>query len=339
MTTTERPSLDLPDFNEAVRGAPFLLWSNNLVQGRAVGNPRALYSNFAGWYTRTDQNEKLDEACKAAKFPRLEVRHRTGEINEYWHFDVTLSVYPLTLGPRAQSVFKSVSAEFAADTASAGLGVRVVMDDKGKQRTQASVRVFVAPLIAVGYTEPLQISVSGFASTHLFEALIDHIRICKEYKAQFGRIFPAQLALPLEPGELQTVGKEETTSIVPFISAHPRKLDAAYLQSLLCPESLNDEIVSQWPAAVTWAREYMAAMPAPDTEPNPTAHAEPNAADLAPDAIEKEIGLATLHERCDQIKARIDQLRTAREISPQEAARLVGVLEQRVAKIDESTPF
>lgn len=320
--------MPLPKMNNVVAGyAPLILWSGGRTQ-RASEKGR--FTPFVGFHTEAGKYEELDVTCKRLSLPRGEVRHQDGTTKEYWFFGEELVVYPLTAGPVAASVGQSVKNGNAQRSAEAGIGVRWPVGEKSK----CSVRAILKVLADAGYMEPVQMVANSMMGDYLLAALADHTRVCKAYSEADGRdnLFPGEVGLPLGAGPEVAFGKVQSTTMTPFVSQHPKKIDADYVLGLWRSDEVYQSIESHWDATVAWATEY--GVPArPEAE-----QTEPGGFVVTPERIEQEISLATTQTRIEELRALTLEWRDKREITSGEQMRLGDLLDERLATLDE-TPF
>lgn len=240
---------------QTIQDVPILQWANGRSEARPIGAGR--FAGFVGFHVEIGKDESFDRACHAAGVARCEIRHqRPGgtEIKPHWSLGEQIVLYPITAGPVATTIAGCV--QQAAATAAAGIGLAWPSGEKSRMALRC--------LIGVGDTWQLvQLSARSTATDRLLAALLDHYRACAAADSLIDRARhpePVQfheLALPLIAGAEQTAGKgEDTAQVVPFVSAHPRDLDRAYISSCWRKSAIHEAALAAWPGIVAWAAGY-----------------------------------------------------------------------------------
>lgn len=244
----------------SVAAVPVLQYANGKSAGREVGQGR--FTAWVGFHMEVGKDEALDAAMKQAGIGQCEIRHQReggSEIVRHWNLGETVRVYPLTSGPVAVNVAGCLGRN-AQDTADAGIGVH--WPDGG--RSKAAVRVYLEPLVRVGYLSLVQFAVRSRMSDVLIAVLADHTRVCEAADQIVNRtqhpdpVSLVEIALPLGVGEEQTWGRGDTAQVIPFVSLHPAVITADYIreQRLWRPDAVFAAALRDWPDAQAWARDY-----------------------------------------------------------------------------------
>lgn len=240
--------------------APTLQWANGKPVARAAGSSER-FQPYVGFHSEVDRDADLDDAMHRAKIAQCEIKHQRpggAAIVRHWTLGETIRFSPITSGPVAATIAASLAPRNAAATITAGLGMRW---GQGERSTMA-VRGYLHALLAVGYVQPVQLSVRSRMSDVLLAALIDHARICEAADQLIDRakhpelVTLHEIALPLGPGSEQEWGNGDTATVVPFVSLHPQAIDAPYLRALWRAEALHTAALSAWPGIVTWAADF-----------------------------------------------------------------------------------
>ncbi|HMQ29171.1 MAG TPA: hypothetical protein PKD53_00520 [Chloroflexaceae bacterium] len=244
----------------AVVEVPTLQYANGKSQARrTVGSGR--FAPLIGFHVEAGRDGELDEAMRAASIPLMEIKHQRpggAEIVKHWGLGESVTLYPVTSGPVAPTVAGSLAGGNARETAEAGIGLRWGQGERSK----LAVRGFLAPLVAVGYLGLVQFSVRSRMTDVLLTALVDHARVCEAADGLIDRtrhpelVTLHEIALALGPGEEAEWGKGDTATVVPFVSLHPREIDAAYLRGVWRPDSVQAAALRAWEGIQHWAREY-----------------------------------------------------------------------------------
>lgn len=241
---------------------PVLQYANGKSMGREVGQGR--FTAWVGFHMEVGKDEALDAAMRQADIPQCEIRHQReggSEIVRHWNLGETVRVFPLTSGPVSPTVAGSLGRN-AQDTADAGIGVAW----PDGERSKAAVRVYLEPLVRVGYVQPVQFAVRSRMSDVLIAVLADHTRVCEAADQIVNRtqhpepVSLVELALPLGAGEEQTWGKGDTAQVIPFVSLHPEAITADYIRDngLWRPDAVLTAALRNWAETQAWAHEYQA---------------------------------------------------------------------------------
>lgn len=240
---------------QAVQDCPILQWANGRTEARPVGVGR--FAGFVGFHSEVGKDEAFDRVCHAAGAARMEIRHQreSGQpaIVQHWSFGEQIVLYPITAGPPATTISGCLRA--AAATAEAGLGLA--------WPEGARSRLAIRALLLVGDTPVLiQLSARSTTTDRLLAALLDHYRACAAADSLIDRskhpepVMFHELAWPLAAGAEAQVGRGETTTITPFVSAHPRELDRDYITSCWRRKAVHEAALAAWPGIVVWAAGY-----------------------------------------------------------------------------------
>jgi hypothetical protein len=251
----------------AVAEAVTLQYANGKSQARRpVGAGR--FAPYVGFHIEAGRDGELDEAMRAAKVAMCEIKHQRpggAEIVKHWDLGETVKLYPVTSGPVAPTVAGSLAGTNARDTAEAGIGLRW----GNGERSKLAVRGYLHPLVSVGFLRLVQFSVRSRMTDELLKALVDHGRVCEAADSLVDRgrhpelVTFHEIALPLGPGEETEWGKGDTATVVPFVSLHPREIDAEYLRGVWRSDPLHAAALREWEGIQHWAREYAAASEEP----------------------------------------------------------------------------
>lgn len=245
---------------QPVVDAVTLQWANGKSLGRQVGG-NGRFQPFVGWHIEAGKDpDGIDPVLHDLGIPRVEIKHqRQGgvEVVQHWSLGEEIRIHPVTSGPVAPTVAGSLGRNAAA-TAEAGIGVRWGRDERSK----LAVRGYLDLLARAGRLTLVQLSVRSRMTDVLLGALLDHGRVCEAADGLVDRtrhpevVFFHEIALPLGPGEEEEWGKGETTTVVPFRSAHPAAVDGTYLRGVWRPDAIHAAAQRDWAGIVAWAQEY-----------------------------------------------------------------------------------
>lgn len=315
----------IPTLSPLLAGdAPLLLWASGRTSMRPESRGR--FSDGVGLYSEVGKYSELDEACQAAKLPRVEIRHSGGATSINWFFGEQARVYPLTTGPRIKTVFELKQHTKALANAQAGVGARWTTDFKGKPASQVAVRCLVPALLDVGFTGVLQLQLKSTMSDALLRALAEHLRVGHAAAAELGTpVTLAELQLPLGAGAEVVVGKgEQTATITPVVAEHPKAVTAEYVQSIYRPD--NRALFEQlWPSVQAWAEDYT--MSSREEQAAPAATPKDEFYLPQPGEMELAISQARRPELLEAYRAHSLDLRDKGKITVEEQAHLSALIE------------
>lgn len=276
MTTTEKHTITVPDAGASVADLetfdlPFeedeqatrpiteearLWWFNGL--------PTDAETLAVGWHIRADINPYIDETMAGMGMPRYLVQHKrpdkhgSTDPKPYWRLH-TCSL--IIIARRVQSALEMNKA--VAERYGVAFGWETVHDEQGqvvmkkgnpprpKKQTVLKLRAFVHELVRHGYREWLPVSLSGFSTDSLLEALAEQHRVLdaySDYRRGQGKnaVAPYFLfSLPLGPGQMRLVGEPpDQGTIYPIVAKVPQSIDRTYLAQHLAPAELVEQLRS-----------------------------------------------------------------------------------------------
>jgi hypothetical protein len=134
---------------------------------------------------------------------------------------------------------------------------------KHKRQTLLKMRVFVHELVQHGYSEWFPVTLSGYSTDSVFEALAQQYRVLECYSAYRraqgkNAIAPFYLfSLPTAPGAMKMVGEPpDQGSIYPIAARVPEAIDKTYLKRHLIPTHLIERIREHLlDEAIVWSIE------------------------------------------------------------------------------------
>lgn len=244
----------------AVQEAITLQYANGKSNARMLpGSGR--FVPFVGFHVEAGRDSELDLAMQAAKISQVEIKHQRpggAEVVRHWNLGEQIRFYPITSGPVAPTIAASLSERNVRATAEAGLGMRW----GAGERSRMALRGFVDALARSGYIRLFQFSVRSRMTDVLLGVLLDHARVCEAADSLIDRskhpdvVTYHEVALPLGPGNEEEWGKGDTATVVPFVSLHPKDIDAEYLRGMWRPEAVHSAALREWESIQFWAQEY-----------------------------------------------------------------------------------
>lgn len=241
--------------------APTLQWANGKTVARR--GDAGKFAPHVGFHSEVGKDPDLDGALAAAGYQQIQIKHQRqggAEIVSHWDLGASIFLLPITAGPVASSVTASLSNGNARATADAGLGLRWGRGEG--ERSRMAVRGFVKGLWEAGYRRPVQLSVRSRMTDVLLGALLDHTRAAQQVDSLIDRgrhpdlVSPAELWLPLVPGEEAEFGRGDTATVTPFASGHPAELTAEYLRTIWAGSTVYAEAGRVWDLVKAWAMDY-----------------------------------------------------------------------------------
>lgn len=244
MTTTNRRNRPA----ETASGHPVLQWHNGKTTARNAAGRYA--EGFVGFTVEAGRSEEFDAAAGELAVKRVQIKHRReGGFEEKWHWSLgeLTEVYPLTPGPLTTTV---AAATRQPETSARNAALLATWGDDGSRLSLWCLPSFGGLIHPI----PVILSVRSRMTDRLYEALLDHLRICEQADALAGRtVMPWELALPLGPGEQADFGKAQQTTVTPLVSRHPATLTNEALADLALPTEMTDYAAQLVDDAAAWA--------------------------------------------------------------------------------------
>lgn len=256
---------------EAVEPQPddaTIFWSNKrpvvLPKGRASANVSGEYSGFL---VPTDQNPMLDEAFAIAGAQAIMISHSDGD-REHWCLP-TATLFIVAQGLQSSSQMRDTTERlgiaYGWQLQRDGKTKEITVDPKtGKPKTQSvlKLRCYLPQLVAVGYCEPLRLSISGTMTGDILQGLTRQyavIRTVRDLRQAKGL---AQVALPFwsyaltfEAGPSSNRG---IAKVIPPTVRLPQPIDLEYLKSHRVTVDIAELIKNILDDTVTWSKEESA---------------------------------------------------------------------------------
>lgn len=230
---------------EPERGA-LLQWASGLQT-----TERRLY---AGWFVEAGKDEALDEGMRAAGFPQVNIKHGGGNVVTHWQIE-TANLFVIAEG--VQTI-----GEMRGDGRRYGIAFGWTKPERrATPQSWLKARVFLRELLAVGYAEPLTLTVKGTLTGDLIAALIRQYDVLDAAKvrrtASNRQPFDLPLyafSIPLGPGADVTRGSGDATKeITPMVAMVPPTVDDAYLKTHWAKAPWVAAIEAELDAAIDWS--------------------------------------------------------------------------------------
>jgi len=263
-----RPQLRVAD--------PLLQWASGLTT-----NDRRLY---AGWLVEAGKHDVLDAALETAGcFPFVTIKHGSGNLVTHWAIE-TANLFLIADGVQSIGEMKTTPQRYGVAfgwrpgrAESKGLrtesGARhsVLSPQSSGLRPQSQLRarVLLRELLAVGYEEPLLLTVKGTLTGDLLRALEQQYRVLDmstELRKQSGKNpelpFYA-FSIPLGPGPEVTRGSGSATKeITPMVAAIPDPVTKEHLLAHWIKRGWVQLVESRIDDTLRWSEAESAAIAA-----------------------------------------------------------------------------
>lgn len=214
---------------------PMIQWSTGL--------PTKDRSLYAGWLVEIkDGQDELGGAMTQAGMKPITIKHGSGQLVQHWALP-RASLFIVADGMQTLAEMKQTSERY-------GIAFGWQRKDDGRAKSVLRCRVFVRELLAVGYAEPLLLTISGTITGDFLSGLerqyaaldaIDALRR-EQGKAELNPPFYA-LSIPFGAGPDVVRGQAGASKeIAPPLAAIPDPITRAYL--------LAQYITNAWAALI-----------------------------------------------------------------------------------------
>jgi hypothetical protein len=227
-----------------------------------------------GWHIKAGINPSLDETMEGMGVRQYLVQHKRPdkdgktEPKPYWRLrEASLIVVTQRLQSSLEmnrNLQDRVGLAYAWEPLYDEQG-KPLFNKRGKHKRQTllKMRVFVHELVQHGYSEWFPVTLSGYSTDSVFEALTEQYRVLECYSAYRraqgkNAIAPFYLfSLPTAPGAMKMVGEPpDQGSIYPIAARVPEAIDKTYLKSHLIPTHLIERIREHLlDEAIVWSIE------------------------------------------------------------------------------------
>lgn len=248
---TEDLPADLPDvrFSRGAARRPVQTLADPLLQW-ATGLATTDRQIYAGWMTEAGKHEDLDLAMNDAGLRQVKIKHGSGNIVSHWALEIA-SLFVVCDGVQAMSEMRDSTERFGI-----AFGWRVT--DDGRKQSVLRCRVFVQELCAVGYLQPLLLSVKSTLTGDLLGCLMRHytaldmINPLREAdgKPPINVPFYA-VSIALGPGAEVQRGNGQTKTIVPMVDVP--SWDKDYLRNHWCKRAWVEAIERIADDTIAWS--------------------------------------------------------------------------------------
>lgn len=225
---------------------PVIQWSTGLPT-----KDRTLY---AGWLVEIkDGQDELGAAMTAAGFKPVTIKHGSGQFVTHWALP-SVSLFLVADGMQTMAEMKQTPDRY-------GIAFGWKRQDDGRMKSVLRCRVFVRELLAVGYDEPLLLTLSGTVTGDFLGGLerqyaaldaIDALRQ-EQGKPELNPPFYA-LSIPFGAGPDVTRGQAGASKeIAPPLAAMPEPITRAYLLAQYIKADWAPLIEHHLDATIAWS--------------------------------------------------------------------------------------
>lgn len=222
---------------------------------------------YAGWLVEAGKLDALDDAMRAAELPQVTIKHGSGNTVTHWSIE-TANVYLLADGVQSIGAMKRTE-----DRLGIAFGWRTL--DGGRQQSVLRAQVLLRELCAVGWYEPITLSVKSTltgdviaACMRQYEVLdaIDAFRKLDNKPALNPPLYAC--ALPLGPGvEVARGSGGQTKEITPPIANLPSPITKEYIRAMWCKREWCEAIEARMNAVIAWSIAESRRIAAGDAQP------------------------------------------------------------------------
>jgi hypothetical protein len=199
---------------------PLLQWATGLTTTKR--------SVYAGWLLETGRHEPVDAAMHAAGYEAVTIKHGSGNLVTHWAIE-TANLFVIADGIQSIGEMKGTPERYGV-----AFGWRTLAD--GRPQSVLKMRAFLRELLAVGFAEPLLVSVKSTLTGDLVAALmrqydvldmIDALRTQQDKPALNPPYYAC--AIPIGPGAEVQRGAAQKKGIVPPVALIPTPITREYL--------------------------------------------------------------------------------------------------------------
>lgn len=200
---------------------PLIQWATGLNT-----NDRRIYS---GWLCEIGRSEALDDAMTDAGFQQVTIKHGSGNVVTHWAMP-SLDAFVVCQGVQA------IHEMHGGERYGIAFGW-TSRQQNGRPQSILRARVFVRELVAVGYMEPLMLTLKGTVTGDFIGALTQQYAVLEAVDAARSRkgkpvMNPPfyAVAIPLTTGQDVTRGSNGATKeITPVVANVPNPVTDAYI--------------------------------------------------------------------------------------------------------------
>jgi hypothetical protein len=233
---------------------PPLQWATGLQT-----KERTLY---AGWLIEAGKDAELDDALSRASFTPVVIKHGQGNLVTHWALPCA-SLFVACTGIQSMSEMRDDATRYGI-----AFGWRTLED--GRRQSVLRARVYVQELLAVGYHEPLTLTLKSTLTGDLLSALIAHYDVLDAVNPIRANMQKPPIDVPYYAVAIAlTAGAEvargsggQTKEIAPMVSASvPTK---EYILAHWCRKPWAEAIEAALDGIVAWSISESARIAAGD---------------------------------------------------------------------------
>ncbi|MFL5805890.1 MAG: hypothetical protein ACJ8CR_29650 [Roseiflexaceae bacterium] len=207
---------------------PLLQWATGLQT-----KERRIY---AGWLAEAGRLEALDAAMEQAGFKQITIKHGSGNLVTHWAVE-TANLFVIAEGVQSIGEMSQGRSTGSPQIERYGIAFGWRTLPGGRQQSQLRFRAFLQELLAVGFVEPLLVTVKGTLTGDLITALTrqyDVLDAVEAFRKQAGKP-PSNppfyaCSIPLGPGAEVTRGSGGATKeITPIVANIPTPITKEYI--------------------------------------------------------------------------------------------------------------
>jgi len=223
---------------------PILQWASGLTtQDRKV---------YAGWMLEAGKFEDLDISMHEAGFGQVTIKHGSGAVVTHWAIEVA-NAFVIAEGVQSR-------AELRGD-ARIGIAYTWRRTDSGRPQSVLRARVMLRELLAVGYMDPLVISVKSTFTDDVMTALNAHYAVLDQIDAF--RALDGKSALhspfyaccvPLGPGaDVERGTGNNKKTVAPIVEQIPVPITKEYIRAAWCKREWAARIEELFDDTIAWS--------------------------------------------------------------------------------------
>jgi hypothetical protein len=231
--------------------APCLQW--------ATGLPTKDRKVYAGWLVEAGKDADLDAAMADADISQVTIKHGSGNLVTHWAMPVA-SLFVVCDGVQTFGEMRDTPDRYGIAFGWRTVGASGIGSGAGRMQSVLRARVFVQELCAVGYTQPLILSLKGTLTGDLLGCLIRHYAVLDSINPIRRAAGKEPIAVPyyavalrLGAGdEVQRGSAGQSKEITPMVEIGPRDRD--YVLAHWCKRPWVEAIEALCDETILWSR-------------------------------------------------------------------------------------
>lgn len=247
-----QPPTDDVTFSRGAARRPVATIADPLLQW-ASGLPTSDRRIYAGWLIEARKDEALDQAMDAAGFSPITIKHGSGNLVTHWAVE-TATLFVVADGVQSIGEMKRTTDRY-------GIAFGWRTGQGGRQQSQLRVRVLLRELLAVGYEQPLLMTVKGTLTGDLLSALMrqydvldENARLRKQAKKEPWDLPLYAFSIPLSAGAEVTRGTGgQTKELTPMVAQIPDAISKEYLKAHWIGRSWVEVVERLVEPALAWS--------------------------------------------------------------------------------------